>query len=336
MATRKRTTSITDPATLASSLVDVAGRAGEIAEEEIKKWIDGAKVPEWITSELKDLDAEIKDLSRDSELLTDYGRSELRELKSRRRDLQGERDAVLRPCQENAENLATLAGSMEKAARNLRRAPLDRARLASLQRDIVQLYPRLESADRRIVQDVADYLRTPLSAPPALPAPVETPTAEPATVALPPPTDVEFDPCGDALLQRIVDGRFESYADCLLNRSAQHLSLIGGFEELMCLPLLHGIEHFPFQINTALQVLRRMRGRALLCDEVGLGKTIEAGMILKEYTLRGLARRILILTPPSLVSQWQEQMNDKFAFHHQHAQRGVGQGDPLVVGVTPA
>ncbi|TLZ56374.1 MAG: DEAD/DEAH box helicase [Methanobacteriota archaeon] len=55
-----------------------------------------------------------------------------------------------------------------------------------------------------------------------------------------------------------------------------------------------------------------MRGRAILADEVGLGKTIEAGMVLKELIVRGLARKVLILTPASLVVQWQEEMAVKF------------------------
>jgi SNF2 family DNA or RNA helicase len=59
-------------------------------------------------------------------------------------------------------------------------------------------------------------------------------------------------------------------------------------------------------------VLKAFRGRAILADEVGLGKTIEAGMIFKEYLLRGLVRKALVLTPSSLVSQWQEELRDKF------------------------
>src|SRR5439155_1560920 len=61
-----------------------------------------------------------------------------------------------------------------------------------------------------------------------------------------------------------------------------------------------------------LRVLREMRGRAILADEVGLGKTIEAGLLLKEYAIRGLVRRALILTPASLTGQWREEMESKF------------------------
>jgi len=49
-----------------------------------------------------------------------------------------------------------------------------------------------------------------------------------------------------------------------------------------------------------------------LADEVGLGKTIEAGMVLKEYLLRGMVDSVLVLTPPSLVGQWREEFEAKF------------------------
>ena len=62
-----------------------------------------------------------------------------------------------------------------------------------------------------------------------------------------------------------------------------------------------GFEPFDYQLQTARSALRRMRGRAILADEVGLGKTIEAGLILSELRLRGLAERTLVLTPAGLV-----------------------------------
>ena len=55
-----------------------------------------------------------------------------------------------------------------------------------------------------------------------------------------------------------------------------------------------------------------MRGQALLADEVGLGKTIEAGIIMKELLKRGLIKHILIITPASLMSQWQDELLMKF------------------------
>ncbi|MBX6396538.1 MAG: DEAD/DEAH box helicase, partial [Alicyclobacillaceae bacterium] len=66
------------------------------------------------------------------------------------------------------------------------------------------------------------------------------------------------------------------------------------------------------QLHTAERVIRDFQGRAILADEVGLGKTIEAGLVLKEYLLRGLVRKALVLVPASLVLQWTRELNEKF------------------------
>ena len=91
-----------------------------------------------------------------------------------------------------------------------------------------------------------------------------------------------------------------------------HLGLAQGFDELLCLPHLTGVEPHRHQIETVRKVLKQFRGRVLLADEVGLGKTIEAGMVLKEYALRGMAERVLVLTPASLVGQWREELETNF------------------------
>ncbi len=67
-----------------------------------------------------------------------------------------------------------------------------------------------------------------------------------------------------------------------------------------------------YQIRTVLRVLGPLRGRALLSDEVRLGKTIEAELALKEWITRGLVKRFLVITVTSLVDQWEEELNDKF------------------------
>jgi superfamily II DNA or RNA helicase len=82
-------------------------------------------------------------------------------------------------------------------------------------------------------------------------------------------------------------------------------------DELLCLPHCN-IERLDYQIRAALRVIGALRGRALLSDEVGLGKTIEAGLVLKEYLVRGMVRKFLILTQPSLVDQWAEELAAKF------------------------
>ena len=91
-----------------------------------------------------------------------------------------------------------------------------------------------------------------------------------------------------------------------LRRDLTRLALFEGFDELLCLPALHGVETHWHQVETVRKVLKQYRGRVLLADEVGLGKTVEAGMVVKEYVLRGMAERILILTPAALVGQWRD------------------------------
>lgn len=68
----------------------------------------------------------------------------------------------------------------------------------------------------------------------------------------------------------------------------------------------------PHQREGALKIIRDMNTHALLCDEVGLGKTITTGIILKESFVRGFTKKVLILTPPSLVDQWVEELREKF------------------------
>ena len=68
----------------------------------------------------------------------------------------------------------------------------------------------------------------------------------------------------------------------------------------------------PHQIAVAHRVVTNYPHRFLLCDEVGLGKTIEAALIIKELRARGLAKRVLILTPASIQRQWQYELKTKF------------------------
>ncbi len=101
-------------------------------------------------------------------------------------------------------------------------------------------------------------------------------------------------------------------SDLFLHRQALLFSLSPGFDTLLSLAAVRDVKILDYQLATVKHVLKNLRGRALLCDEVGLGKTIEAGLVMMEYLLRGLVRRVLILTPPSLVEQWREEMQIKF------------------------
>ncbi len=99
---------------------------------------------------------------------------------------------------------------------------------------------------------------------------------------------------------------------CQLRVGYAHLDIQRGFDDLLCLNEIKGVDRYWYQLETAKKVLKYFHGRVLLCDEVGLGKTIEAGILMKEYLLRGMVKNILILTPAPLVSQWQEEMAQKF------------------------
>jgi superfamily II DNA or RNA helicase len=70
----------------------------------------------------------------------------------------------------------------------------------------------------------------------------------------------------------------------------------------------------PYQHVPALRSLAMARPRLLIADDVGLGKTIEAGLVLRELNTRRRARRVLIVCPASLMTQWQEELEGKFGF----------------------
>ncbi|MEH7885536.1 SNF2-related protein [Bacillus sp. JJ1609] len=89
-------------------------------------------------------------------------------------------------------------------------------------------------------------------------------------------------------------------------------TIIPEFEGLQAPAHLPELTPLPHQLEVARQVVENMNGKAILADEVGLGKTIEAGLILKEYMIRGLVKKVLILVPASLVSQWAMELNSKF------------------------
>jgi SNF2 family DNA or RNA helicase len=75
------------------------------------------------------------------------------------------------------------------------------------------------------------------------------------------------------------------------------------------------IDLLPYQLEPALAVLRGAATRLLLADEVGLGKTIQAGLIAAELLARGAIERILVLTPAGLRDQWARELAHRFAIH---------------------
>jgi ERCC4-related helicase len=72
------------------------------------------------------------------------------------------------------------------------------------------------------------------------------------------------------------------------------------------------VEPMPYQVGVAARVLDKVRPRMLLADEVGLGKTIEAGLVIKELLAREIAERVLVLCPAGLLTQWKYELESKF------------------------
>ena len=73
------------------------------------------------------------------------------------------------------------------------------------------------------------------------------------------------------------------------------------------------VEPWPHQLEVVRQVTERFPESFLFCDEVGLGKTIEAGLALRQLLISGRVQRALILVPHGLLRQWQEELWEKFA-----------------------
>jgi SNF2 family DNA or RNA helicase len=77
-------------------------------------------------------------------------------------------------------------------------------------------------------------------------------------------------------------------------------------------PYRAGIEVKAYQLEPLRKALLMPRVSLFIADDVGLGKTIEAGLILREMIMRQKIRRVVIACPPSVVRQWQEEMESRF------------------------
>ncbi|ROQ92176.1 DEAD/DEAH box helicase [Desulfosoma caldarium] len=92
----------------------------------------------------------------------------------------------------------------------------------------------------------------------------------------------------------------------------QELSACGARAGVLLAPIESAVIPLPHQIRALSRAMSGDRVRYLLADEVGLGKTIEAGLILRELKLRGLVKRTLVIAPKGLVTQWIAEMATHF------------------------
>lgn len=137
-----------------------------------------------------------------------------------------------------------------------------------------------------------------------------------------------------AQIQALLGGNSSSL-NVRLELQSQAIALRKGFDRLVCLSEIE-IEPRPWQSEAAIKVLRDMQGSAILADEVGLGKTIEAGLIIKELLTRGLIKSVLILVPAPLVEQWKEELQEKFHIHLVDSKEAGWEKSNFIISSIPA
>jgi hypothetical protein len=184
---------------------------------------------------------------------------------------------------------------------------------ASEAREVLRaLLPRTEEKLQTRRTIAAKIARAPKPVPKREPTTAQEPAASPVRspeITVPIHVTVDEAPGLVAALSRGTS----SLSDRALALRAHRIAVADHFGELLCLSTLRGVERMPHQIDTVKRALRVLRGRALLADEVGLGKTIEAAMFFAECRLRGLCETALILAPAMLVGQWRGELEAKLA-----------------------
>ena len=117
-----------------------------------------------------------------------------------------------------------------------------------------------------------------------------------------------------APMDRLLNNQFDKLVDfrlryaTLMHKAGASASLVRGLLGARTSLLSH-------QMYIAAEVGKRFAPRVLLADEVGLGKTIEAGLILSQQLLTGRAQRVLVLVPDALMHQWLVEMLRRFNLH---------------------
>ena len=133
-------------------------------------------------------------------------------------------------------------------------------------------------------------------------------------------------PNQDAVV-RVPKSALQPLASCPLSLTTHHIAYVAAAAKVaevlegsnsateghvLLAPMESNVIPLPHQIHALSRAISGDRVRYLLADEVGLGKTIEAGLVMRELKLRGLVRRTLVVAPKSLALQWQAEMENHF------------------------
>jgi superfamily II DNA or RNA helicase len=148
-----------------------------------------------------------------------------------------------------------------------------------------------------------------------------------------PETRTLITPLANTNLNRVLEeGNFANNSWKPLRDTAEQLLQFKGFEKLITVSRLR-IEPYQHQINTVFKFLNDFHCNGILADEVGLGKTIEAGIIISELLERGLVRKVLVIAPNHLVSQWLEEMAEKIGIRFELFEPGGAAARSMVVSL---
>lgn len=111
------------------------------------------------------------------------------------------------------------------------------------------------------------------------------------------------------LIRQVTETPFfaEARSNFMRNVTRQHAAS-RGMSALLC----SSVELADYQFNVVTKVLQDPVQRYLLADEVGLGKTVEAGLVIRQYTLDNEDARVLVVVPSSLVAQWRQELSQRF------------------------
>lgn len=211
-----------------------------------------------------------------------------------------------RPAIKVADEILTLLPAMEIRGKKKLRINLQRLK------GYCQAHLQLQEVEARDIPKQAPPPRQPVK--PTSPAPEQAAAStviEEKQVPLP-KISISIEVDGDAFLKALSPGQLASPAQYELTLDGYRIRFQESFENLLSLSNLQNVRSLWYQEETARKVLKSFRGRALLADEVGLGKTIEALIVFKEYIQRGMIKSALVLTPTPLVSQWREELKIKF------------------------
>ncbi|RRJ28728.1 DEAD/DEAH box helicase [Halocatena pleomorpha] len=115
----------------------------------------------------------------------------------------------------------------------------------------------------------------------------------------------------DSIVDRLTAQQIDSPVHHDLRERATRLDLAYRYDRFLSLSN-NRIEIEPYQVQAAYEILNSYDHRYLIGDEVGLGKTIEAGIVTEELIARGRAQRVLIVAPAPLTVQWQQELREKF------------------------